>query len=385
MRQKITASLVAKLNCPSEKAQAWVRDSEVSGFAVRITNKGVKSFVFERRPKGVAQVKQITIGRCGEWSVEQARDAARKLALEFADPDYLQKQSEVKARKSFADAFQQYAETKLLTLAESTRNKHRGLFDREVLPQLGDMPLEKFTRRHLSGIILPMQQRGHQGTASGVWKAVSAFLTWCVKVGLLEINPVLGATPEFAIKKRQRFLSMDEIRRVWLAANTVKPVRCSAIRMLLLLPYRKTEFTLSRWCEYDGNYLHIPAERTKSKVQISLYFSEFVKTFLPARRNDTDLMFSTNGKVATRLDDKLLKRITEEADVEPFGWHDFRRTFSTHLNEMPNADFTAIEACLNHTVTAQRGVAGVYNRAEYRSQKRIVLQQWSDIVEAAVG
>ena len=108
----------------------------------------------------VAQVKQITIGRCGEWSVEQARDAARKLALEFADPDYLQKQSEAKARKSFADAFQQYAETKLLTLAESTRNKHRGLFDREVLPQVGDMPLEKFTRRHLSGIILPMQQRG---------------------------------------------------------------------------------------------------------------------------------------------------------------------------------------------------------------------------------
>ena len=385
MKQKITASLVAKLRCPAEKGQAWVRDTEVSGFAVRITNKGIKSFVFERRPKGVAQVKQITIGRCGEWSVEQARDAARKLALEFADPDYLQKQSEVKARKSFADAFQQYAETKLLTLAESTRNKHRGLFDREVLPQLGDMPLEKFTRRHLSGIILPMQQRGHQGTASGVWKAVSAFLTWCVKVGLLEINPVLGATPEFAIKKRQRFLSMDEIRRVWLAANTVNPVRCSAIRMLLLLPYRKTEFTLSRWCEYDDNYLHIPAERTKSKVQISLYFSGFVKTCLPARRNDTDLIFSTNGKVATRLDDKLLKRITEEADVDPFGWHDFRRTFSTHLNEMPNADFTAIEACLNHTVTAQRGVAGVYNRAEYRSQKRIVLQQWSDIVEAAVG
>ncbi|MDA0960247.1 MAG: integrase arm-type DNA-binding domain-containing protein [Proteobacteria bacterium] len=385
MRQKITASLVAKLNCPSEKAQAWVRDSEVSGFAVRITNKGVKSFVFERRPKGVAKVKQITIGRCGEWSVEQARDTARKLAVEFADPDYLQKRSEAKARKSFSDVFSQYAETKLLTLAETTRNKHRGFFDREILPLVGNLPLEKFTRRHLSGIILPMQQKGHQGTASGVWKAVSAFLTWCVKVGLLEVNPVLGATPEFAINKRQRFLSLYEIKRVWLAANTVNPVRCSAIRLLLLLPFRKTEFTLSRWDEYDGNYLHIPVERTKNNSPISLPFSDFVKSCLPARRNDTDLMFSTNGKVATRLDDKLLKGIIEEADVEPFGWHDFRRTFSTHLNEKPNADFTAIEACLNHTVTAQRGVAGIYNRAEYRSQKQAVLQQWSDIVEAAVS
>ena len=385
MKQKITASLVAKIRRPAEKGQVWVRDTEVSGFAVRITNKGIKSFVFEKRPKGGAQVKQITIGRCGEWSVEQARDAARKLAVEFSDPNYLQKQSEAKARKSFSDAFEQYAETKLLTLAESTRSKHRGFFDREILPLVGNLPLEAFTRKHLSGITLPMQQRGHHGTASGVWKAVSAYLTWCVKVGLLEVNPVLGATPEFDIKKRKRFLSLDEIRSVWLAANTVNPVRCSAIRLLILLPFRKTEFTLSHWHEYDGKFLHIPVERTKTKSLISLFFSEFAKTCLPARRNDTDLMFSTNGKVATRLDDKLLKCIIEEAGVKPFGWHDFRRTFSTHLNEMPNADFIAIEACLNHTVEAQRGVAGVYNRAEYRNQKQAVLQQWSNLVEGAVA
>jgi hypothetical protein len=160
-----------------------------------------------------------------------------------------------------------------------------------------------------------MQRSGHHGTASGVWKAVSAFLTWRVKVGLLGVNPVFGATPEFDIKKRKRFLSLDEIRSVWLAANTVNPVRCSAIKLLILLPFRKTEFTLSHWHEYDGNFLHIPVERTKTKSLISLFFSEFAKTCLPARWNDTDLMFSTNGKVATRLDDKLLKCIIEEAAV----------------------------------------------------------------------
>ncbi|XDZ70949.1 integrase arm-type DNA-binding domain-containing protein [Alphaproteobacteria bacterium LSUCC0744] len=161
MKQKITASVVAKLLCPAEKEQAWVRDTEVSGYSVRITNKGIKSFVFEKRPKGVARVKQITIGRCGEWSVEQARDAARKLAVEFSDPEYLRKQSEAKASKSFSDAFELYAETKLLTLAESTRNKHRVFFNREVLPLFGGLPLKNFTRKDLSSITLPMQQRGH--------------------------------------------------------------------------------------------------------------------------------------------------------------------------------------------------------------------------------
>jgi hypothetical protein len=56
MKQKITASVVAKLLCPAEKEQAWVRDTEVSGFSVRITNKGIKSFVFEKRPRGVARI-----------------------------------------------------------------------------------------------------------------------------------------------------------------------------------------------------------------------------------------------------------------------------------------------------------------------------------------
>jgi hypothetical protein len=45
MKQKITASVVAKLRCPTEKEQAWARDTEVSGFSVRITNKDIKSVV----------------------------------------------------------------------------------------------------------------------------------------------------------------------------------------------------------------------------------------------------------------------------------------------------------------------------------------------------
>tara|TARA_B100001093_G_scaffold439478_2_gene439452 strand:- start:21 stop:245 length:225 start_codon:yes stop_codon:yes gene_type:complete len=72
------------------------------------------------------------------------RDAARKLAVKFSDPIYLQKQSDTKVRKSFSDAFEQYGETKLLTLAESAQNKHRGLFHRKILPLAGNLPIKSF-------------------------------------------------------------------------------------------------------------------------------------------------------------------------------------------------------------------------------------------------
>ncbi|HMY90629.1 MAG TPA: Arm DNA-binding domain-containing protein, partial [Nitrosomonas sp.] len=68
--QKITKSYVDKLSVP-ETGQAFIRDTELKGFAVRITSSGAKSFILEKRING--KVKRLTIGRYPEITVEQAR------------------------------------------------------------------------------------------------------------------------------------------------------------------------------------------------------------------------------------------------------------------------------------------------------------------------
>ena len=88
MRTKLTASFIERLKCPDSKTQFKVFDSEVSGLAVRVTKNGIKTFIFERRPKG-GKLRQEKIGRCGEISVDQARGAARRKAVEFDDPNYV--------------------------------------------------------------------------------------------------------------------------------------------------------------------------------------------------------------------------------------------------------------------------------------------------------
>lgn len=45
--QKITKSYVDRLSTP-ETGQAFVRDIELKGFAVRITSSGAKSFILEK-------------------------------------------------------------------------------------------------------------------------------------------------------------------------------------------------------------------------------------------------------------------------------------------------------------------------------------------------
>src|SRR5262249_57152037 len=67
--------------------------------------------------------------------------------------------------------------------------------------------------------------------------------------------------------------------------------------------------------------------------------------------------------------------------LEPFTVHDLRRTGSTLLNEVGfNRDW--IEKCLAHE--EGRSSRGVYNKAEYEQQRRHMLQEWADTIDAWV-
>ena len=385
MKQKLTNTVIAKLTCPDGKTDIKCSDTEVSGLKVRITSKGAKSFIFEKRPKGTGKLRLETLGRVGDITIDQARTMARAKVLDYEDPNYMYRLAEEKARQSFAQVYEQYQSVKMSLLAESTREKQQGYFRREILPALKDFPIESVCRANISAITLKIQQSGREGAAQDVWKSTSAFLTWCVQQGYIGVNPIYGATPQFNVQKRDRVLSLEEVAKIWHAAEDITPVRRSAVRLLLLMPFRKGELTASLWGDYDGNHLTMPAARTKNSRAISLPVSDFAKTQLPPRRYDTGLMFSTDGHSTTRLDDKLLKRLIAASGVLKFGWHDFRRTFSTHLQESRNADYIAINACLNHVNEAQKGVAGVYNRANYAERMHTVMMQWSAMVEETVN
>ncbi len=69
-----------------------------------------------------------------------------------------------------------------------------------------------------------------------------------------------------------------------------------------------------------------------------------------------------------------------ELGVRDFVIHDFRRTASTQLHEAGfNSDW--IEKALAHE---QKGVRDVYNKAEYLTQRREMLQWWADLVDAQI-
>lgn len=172
--------------------------------------------------------------------------------------------------------------------------------------------------------------------------------------------------------------------------GTTPSIRAAA-KLLLLTMVRKSELTNATWNEinFTDALWTIPKERMKRRNPHLVFLSRqapdifiALKTFaggseyiLPSRY-DSDLPMSsaTLNQVLTptyRLAQK------EGQSLGKFGPHDLRRAASTLLHEAGyNTDW--IEKCLAHE---QKGVRAIYNKAEYRDQRRAMLQDWADMID----
>ena len=96
-----------------------------------------------------------------------------------------------------------------------------------------------------------------------------------MKFGHRDDNPLIRLKPDFKKEARDRVLSMEEVTAVWKAVNPLSDVHRAAVRLLILLPFRKSEFLSCRWTEFAVGWLRIPPERTKNSDASSLFTSSF--------------------------------------------------------------------------------------------------------------
>lgn len=103
----LTKQLVEKVAPSSGGGQAFIRDDQLTGLALRITPKGVKSFVFEGRIRG--RMRRMTLGQYPAMTVARARDEVLKIkaaVTEGKDPAdrRLEERAEIRF-KGFADLY----------------------------------------------------------------------------------------------------------------------------------------------------------------------------------------------------------------------------------------------------------------------------------------
>ena len=158
-----------------------------------------------------------------------------------------------------------------------------------------------------------------------------------------------------------------------------------ALRLILLTLCRKSELRQARWehIDLEAATWEIPAEHSKTGKPHIVYLSrQAVDCFRHLRglSGRAEVVLPARDAITVPIGASILNKQMQRVrwGIAHFTPHDLRRTASTVLNELGyNADW--IEKALNHSA---RGVRGVYNRAQYAEQRRTMLQEWADWLDA---
>jgi integrase len=370
------------------------------GMYVHVTTKGAMSFRMDYRLNGRRET--LYLGKYGSDGISLARarekciDARRSIA-EGVSPA-IEKQRE-KRRLKEAKSFGEFGEKWLRAapMADSTRAMRRAIFERELLPVWRNRLLTEISpddlRAHCGAIV----ERGAPATAIHVRDILKQIYGFAILHGEKVANPAeeVGPASIATFVPKDRSLSPSEIRIMLKQLEHVStlPTIRLGMKLYLLTMVRKSELQDAVWDEVDfeNAVWTIPKERMKRSRPHNVYLSRqaldimiALKTcagnsqyLLPSRYDaDAPMSRATFNRVTYSVVEQAKK---EGLPLEPFTVHDLRRTGSTLLNELGfNSDW--IEKCLAHE--DGRSSRGVYNKAEYEAQRRHMLQEWADILDA---
>lgn len=374
--------------------------SDRDGMYVTVSPAGTIAFRYDYRLNGRRET--LTIGRYGPAGVTLAMAREKLLDAKRAIAEGRSPAMEKQREKRRLSAGQNFGEMTLrwmadARMADSTRAMRKHIVDRDILPAFRNRLLTEISADDLRALCGKVKARGAPATAVHVRDIVKQVYAFAILHGEKVDNPAndVGAASIATFVPKDRALSPAEIRLAFhqLESIATYPTIRLALRMVLLTLVRKSELIEATWSEVDFEKATwtIPKQRMKGRNPHVVYLSRqaldiFValhtcaagsKFVLPSRYEPTRCMSHATLNRVTQL---IVERAKAAGlPLEPFTVHDLRRTGSTLLNEVGfNGDW--IEKCLAHE--EGRSSRSVYNKAEYAEQRRHMLQEWADMVDA---
>ncbi len=344
----------------------------------------------------------LTLGKYGRdgLTLAEARDRcieARRAIRDGKSP--AQEKQREKRRVQEAKSFGEFADRYFAErqMADSTRAMRRTIYDRDIAPFWKRKLLNELTQHDLRALCARVKERGAPATAIHVRDIVKQVFAFAILHGEELRNPADEVNPASIAKFeiRDRSLSPNEITimlRLMERVATLPTIRLG-LRLILLTMVRKSELQDATWDEVDfeNAVWSIPKERMKRSKPHNVYLSQqsldiliALKTCAGNSRFVLPSRYEANEPMSRATFNRVTSAVVRIAQEEglpltPFTVHDLRRTGSTLLNEFGfNGDW--IEKCLAHE--EGRSSRGVYNKAEYEPQRRHMLQQWANMIEA---
>jgi len=151
---KLTDKIIRGLDPPVSGNRLFY-DSEIPGFALRVTAHGARSFVLNYYAGGVE--RRLTLGRYPAWSVAAARNRAKELRREVDNGgDPLTARAPAEPTKTVGDVLDLFLKR---YAPENLRRPHyyNDTFDRLIKPAIGKIAITDLRRRHIVELLDQIQ------------------------------------------------------------------------------------------------------------------------------------------------------------------------------------------------------------------------------------
>lgn len=398
---RLTQTIIANTPTP-ENGQAFIRDTLLKGFGVRISYRGTRSYILEKRIEG--RVKRITLGHVGELTLPQARQKAQQVLGSIA-----------MGNNPIIDAHR--ARLQAITLGECFEDflkarkdlKPRTVYDYKLYMKSA---FGRWHRWPLTRISKDKVQAYHQelGETRGPYYANSClrFLRALLNFAMAQYedgfgDPVLRENPVSRItrlhawyreQRRQTVIKVHQLPAWYKAVESLRcdkslaptgPVVADYLLVLLFTGLRRTEALELRWADIDLKDQTLTIPDPKNREAFTVPFSRFVLDILTERDRkreaESPWVFPGTGKRGHLVEMKrLTHRVATESGV-PFTNHDLRRTFATVAESLDLSPY-AIKRLLNHKMRGD--VTSGYIITD-RERLRAPVQRIADFMQRAMA
>ena len=363
VKRPLTAKFVETAAGPKDgKDRIFYWDASEPGFALMVTNRGVRSWCFQYRHAGKS--RRITLN--GFASLAEAR----KQAQEWRDK--LNKGADPQGRTpADGDTFAEVAKTFLRIEGRRLRSvgQYQRLLDRLVVPALGKQPVGSVKRSTITALLDSIAQINGEATAKLVFAVVRRVLNWHAARSDDFTSPVVrGMGPKTESDgPRERILSDDELRRIWAASGRHEPFG-AYVRFTLLTACRRMEAAAMTWPEVDGDLWIIPGRRYKTKREHVVPLSGAAVGALASlpRIGPRKYVFTLTGATPMGGISNRKAAFDQRCGVKDWTLHDLRRTARSLMSRAKVPPYIA-EKCLGHVAGA---IERTYDRHAYLDEKR---------------
>ena len=340
--------------------------------------------------------KLLSFGIYPEVPLKLARDrraAAKELLVSGVDPSQARKEEKVESRaaeNSFAAMAEEWYPLYSVPWSEHYKGLVRRRIDEYLIPRLGKRSLSEITPIEIMGILTSLEKRGVIETANRVLGICSQIFRRAVATGKAKSDPcrdLRGALAPAQEKHHAALTTKDGARAVMRALDAYQGsfVVCAAVRFTALTFVRQVELRFATWDEIDWEERMwlIPAERMKMRREHMVPLSRQAIAVLEEMRrvNGTQpYIFTGQGRRRRPISENTVRCALQSMGFAgEMTAHGFRSMASTLLNEMGwRSD--VIERQLAHV--DKNKVRSAYNRAEYITERRQMMQAWADFLDS---